>query len=222
MWSDEARQASTRVHRRRVVVGLTLGALVGAGVALLLVGVLPLPAVAVMAAAIGAGAWLLAASPERTLGHRRPLAANTSGLAPIVSLEPAGYGPEEVRETRLGYFSRLRVTEHTLIVEALLATTAARIDNLAWVYGVRNLSRRWIPFLPDTSLVIKFVSGTEIALPCFYRQITPCLSAIRYFAGHVALGWDPELASSWAANQAMFVASVRSRLGRVSGAGGDA
>jgi hypothetical protein len=222
MWSDEVRHASSRVHRRRIVVGLTLGAVGGAVLALLTVGVLALPAVVVMAGAVAAGAWLLASSPERTLGHRQPRAANTSTLPPNVAEEPPGYGLDEVRETRLGYFGRFRVTEKTLIVEALFATTAARIEDLAWVYGVHNLSRRWIPFLPDASLVLKFVSGAEIALPCFYRQVTPCLSAIRYFAGHVALGWDPELASSWEANQAMFVASVQARLGRVSGAGGDA
>jgi hypothetical protein len=221
MWSDEARHASFRVHRRRIGVGLTLGAVAGGVLALLVAGVLPLPAGAIVAAAVVAGTWLLAGSPERTLGHRRPLAANPGDAPPIEPEKLPGYGPEDVRETRLGYFRRLRVTENTIIVEGLLVTTAARIEDLAWVYGVRNLSRRWIPFLPDTLLVLKFVSGAEVALPCFYRQITPSLSAIRYFAGHVALGWDPELASSWEANQAMFVASVQARLGRVSGAGGE-
>ena len=52
MWSDEVRYASSRVHRRRVVVGLVLGAVLGAMLALLAVGVLPLPAVAVIAAAV--------------------------------------------------------------------------------------------------------------------------------------------------------------------------
>jgi hypothetical protein len=222
MWSDEFRHARSRVHRRRILVGLTLGAVAGAVAVGLAVGVLHVAAAAVMAATILGGAWLQGSSPERTLGHRWQPARSTGEVPPDLAEEPQVVELDEIRETRLGSFGRFRVTPRTLVIEGLLATTAARIEDLAWVYGVHDPSRRWIPLLPDASLVLKFVNGAEIALPCFYRQVTPCLSAIRYFAGHVALGWDPELATSWEANRAMFVASVQARLGRVSGAGGDA
>jgi hypothetical protein len=98
-----------------------------------------------------------------------------------------------------------------------LSTTGTRIEDLAWAYGIHYPSRRFIPFLPDASLMLKFGNGAELTLPCFHRQVTPCLSAIRYFAGHVALGWDSSLANSWEGDRAAFVASVRARLGRVSG-----
>ena len=186
------------------------------------VGLLPVTAVAIPASAVIGAAWLLRSSPERTVGPRSyPLPrldypqANVESNQDVLALE-------EVREANAGFFGHLRVTPKTLTVERLLGMTAARIEDLAWAYGVRDSSRRWIPLMTDASLVLKFSDGSELTLPCFNRQVIPCLSALRYFAGHVALGWDAELASSWATNRAAFVASVQARLGRISGAGGDA
>jgi len=174
MWSDEVRHAISRVHRRRIAVGLTLGAVAGAVAVAVAVGVLPVAAAAVMAAVVVGGAWwLLGSSPERTLGRRwHPLRSSGDLPANLVE-EPKIPEPNEVRETRLGAFGRFLVTPRKLVIEALLATTAARIEDLAWVYGVRDPSRRWIPLLPDASLVLKFGNGAEITLPCFQPQVIP-------------------------------------------------
>ena len=201
---------------------MVLGLVAGAGAVAVAAGLLPVMAATVLTAAAIGAAWLLKTAPERMLrprSHSRQSAGDTAAtFATGRDVLPV----DEVREARVGFVGRLRVTPKTLVTERLLATTAARLEDLAWAYGVRDPGRRWMPFLTDASLVLKFSTGAELTLPCFYRQVVPCLSALRYFAGHVALGWDPELAASWEANQAAFVASVQSRLGRVSGAGGEA
>ena len=200
MWTDEIQPAISRVQRRRLAIGLALGVIAGAVGIAVAAGLLPIMAVTLpIAAALGAG-WLLGSAPQGTL-EQGPLAS------------------DELRAVRVGFFGRLQVTPKALVIERLITTTAARLEDLAWAYGVRDPSRRWMPFLTDTLLVLKFGNGTEIALPCFHGQVTPCLSALRHFAGHFALGWDPELANSWEADRAAFVASVQVRLGRVSGEG---
>jgi hypothetical protein len=183
-----------------------------------------MPAVAIVVlgtAVIGSG-WLVGSSADRVLGHRWAPLSNSVHLPLSLEEEAFPADRDEVRETRIGAFGHFRVTAQALVIETLLATAAARIDDLAWAYGVHYPSRRFIPFLPDTSLVLKFGNGGEITVSCFHRQLTPCLSAIRYFAGHAALGWDTSLANSWEADRAGFVASIQARLGRVSGHGGDA
>jgi len=222
VWTDEIRPATSRVHRRRIIVGLALGVVAGAVSVAVAGGLVPITAAAIPVVAAVGGAWLLGSSPERTLGPRsRPLPSLDHPPSNLDS-EQDILAADDIREATVGYFGRLRVTPQTLVMERLLAMTAARVEDLAWAYGVRDLSRRWIPFLTDASLVLKFGNGSELTLPCFNRQVIPCLSALRYFAGHAALGWDAELASSWETNRAAFVASVQARLGRVSGAGGDA
>ena len=222
MWTDETRPATSRVHRRRLVVGLVLGVVAGAVAVAVAVGLLPVTAVAVPTAAAIGGAWLLRTAPERTLVPGSNPLPSVGYAAATLDTGHDVLPVDEVREARVGFFGRLRVTPKTLVTERLLATTAARLEDLAWAYGVRDPTRRWIPFLTDASLVLKFSNGADVTLPCFYRQVVPCLSALRHFAGHVALGWDPELATSWEENRAAFVASVQARLGRVSGAGGNA
>ena len=222
MWVDEIRPTISRVHRRRFVVGWALGVVAGAVAVAVAAGLLSITAAAIPALAALVAAWLLRSSPERTLGPRTyPLPSLDYPQANVDSRQDV-LAVEEVREANVGFFGQLRVTPKTLITERYLGMTAARIEDLAWAYGVRDPSRRWIPFLTDASLVLKFSDGSELTLPCFNRQVIPCLSALRYFAGHVALGWDAELASSWETNRAAFVASVQARLGRISGAGGDA
>jgi hypothetical protein len=182
---------------------LVLGVVGGAWVVAVAAGLLPITAAAISGVAALGGTWLLRSSAGGTLSQE------------VLALD-------EVRDAKVGFFGRLQVTPRSLVIERLLEMTAARIEDLAWAYGVRDPSRRWMPFLADASLVLKFSDGSELTVPCFNRQVIPCLSALRYFAGHVALGWDPDLASSWETNRAAFVASVQARLGRVSGAGGDA
>jgi hypothetical protein len=222
VWVDEIRPTTSRVHRRRIVLGLALGVVAGAVAVAVAVGLLPITAAAIPAVTAVGAAWLLRSSPERTLGPRSYPLPNWDYPQTNVDSSQDVLAAEEAREARVGFFGRLRVTPKTLIIERLLGMTAARIEDLAWAYGVRDPNRRWIPFVTDASLVLKFSDGSELTFPCFNRQVIPCLSALRYFAGHVALGWDAELASSWETNRAAFVASVQARLGRISGAGGDA
>jgi hypothetical protein len=203
VWVDEIGPTASRVHRRRIVVALVLGVVAGAGAVAAATGLMPITAAALSAVAALGGSWLLKSSAGGTLGRA------------VLALD-------EVRDAKVGFFGQLRVTPRALVIERVLEMTAARIEDLAWAYGVRDPSRRWMPFLTDASLVLKFGDGSELTLPCFNHQVIPCLSALRYFAGHVALGWDAELASSWETNRAAFVASVQARLGRISGAGGDA
>ena len=177
-----------------------LGIVAGAVAVATAAGLLPLLAGAIPVLAGLGGASLLASSPERLLGP-----------APLPVAE------DEVREVRIRWFDRLRVTPRTVVFEKIFSTTTARIEDLAWAYGVHYASRRWIPLVADAKLVLKFCSGAEVSLPCLNSQVTPAISALRYFAGHVALGWDPELATSWETNRRDFVASVQARLGRVSG-----
>jgi hypothetical protein len=222
MWTDELRYASTRVHRRRLVLGLALGVLAGGAAVAAALGVVPVAAIAVLAVAVGGSGWLLGSSAERALSHRSGSAPKSVHLPLSLEAEESPPDRQEVREARVGALGHFRVTAHTLVIETLLSTTGTRIEDLAWAYGIHDPGRRFIPLVPDAWLMLKFGNGAEITLPCFHRQVTPCLSAIRYFAGHVALGWDTSLADSWEADRAAFVASVQARLGRVSGPGGTA
>lgn len=219
MWTDEFRYASARVHRRRLILGLTLGVLVGGAAVAAALGFMPVAAIVLLGVAVAGSGLLVGSSAERALGHRWGAPPKPVHLPLSLQAEASSPDREQVRETRVGTLGRLRVTARALVVETLLSTTGTRIEDLAWAYGIHYPSRRFIPFLPDASLMLKFSDGAEITLPCFYRQVTPCLSAIRFFGGHVALGWDPSLAHSWEADRAAFVASVRARLGRVSGPG---
>ena len=222
MWVDEIRPTSSRVHRRRIVVALVLGVGAGAGVVAVAAGFLPVIAAAIPAIAAIGGAWLLGSSAERRLSPRPYYLPEAGALHGRSDPRHDALAVDEVREADVGFFGRLRVTPRTLIIERHLGMTAARIEDLAWAYGTRDSGRGWMPFRTDASIVLKFSDGSELTLPCLNHQVIPCLSALRYFAGHIALGWDPELASSWETNRAAFVASVQSRLGRISGAGGDA
>lgn len=221
MWTDELLYASARVHRRRLVLGLALGVLAGGAAVAAALGFTPVAAIVVLGVAAAGSGLLLGSSAERALGHRWGSLPKPVHLPLSLEAEASRPDRDEVRETRVGSFGHLRVTARALVVETLLSTTGTRIEDLAWAYGIHYPSRRFIPFLPDASLMLKFIDGAEITLPCHYRQVTPCLSAIRYFGGHVALGWDPSLANSWDADRAAFVASVQARLGRVSGPGGN-
>lgn len=221
MWTDEFRYASARVHRRRLLLGLASGVLAGGAAVAAALGFMPVAAIVVLGGAVAGSGLLVGSSAERALGHRGTLPKPVH-LPLSLEAEASPRDRDEVRETRVGTFGRLRVTARALVVETLLSTTGTRIEDLAWAYGIHYPSRRFVPFLPDASLMLKFIDGAEITLPCFFRQVTPCLSAIRYFGGHVALGWDPSLANSWDADRAAFVASVQARLGRVSGPGGNA
>jgi len=112
----------------------------------------------------------------------------------------------------------VHVTRAAIVVEAFAHSTAMRVEDLIWAYPIKPAPRLWIPFL-GAALVLKGRDGSEVVARCRRDQVTPALSAIRYFAGHAALGWSEELAQTWAADREGFVAQVQARLGRVSGGG---
>ena len=204
MWIDAVEKATRRAERRRLGVGLGLGAASGAAIVAGGLGAIPdlVAAAAVLLALIGA----------------RLLWSSTGPADDAISFDQASRpGNDDVRQVQLGTTARLTVDRTTILAERLFAVTAERLEDLAWAYSVHHPRRRWIPFLPDAAIVLKFAAGSEIVLPCFNRQVTTALSAIRHFAGHAALGWAPELAESWAERREEFVASVRARLGHVSG-----
>lgn len=204
------------------MLGVALGALAGGAAVAAALGFVPMAAIVALGVAVLGSGLLLGSSAERTLGHLWGLPPKAVHLPLSLEADASPFDRDGVREARLGTLGYFRVTAQALVIETLLSTTGARLEDLAWAHGVHYPARRLIPFLADASLVLKFGDGAELTLPCFHRQVTPCLSAIRYFAGHVALGWDPSLANSWETDRVAFVASVRARLGRVSGAGGDA
>ena len=198
--------AGVRVNRRRSIVGLLLGVLIGAGTVAVAVGLLPTVAAIGVAVAALAAARFTTSPAHSDLGRR--LRSRVDDQFPP---------DDEIAETRLGFVGHFIMTPRTVTIETFLATRTARIEDLVWAYGVDHLSRRGVPFLPDATLVLKFSSGAEVGLRCFHRQVTPAISAIRRYAGHTALGWDSELATTWEMNRAEFLSSVQARLGRVSG-----